>query len=370
MLLQLAACGGDDASGGAVGAGGTAAGGASGSGAHAGSAGGGASGGSSASGGSGNASAVGGAAGSSTGGASGGAPQVEILATDTDGPRDLDVDGDYVYWVGTGLNRIKKTGGTVEPIVVTGADSQIESVDVFNDYAYFTPWLDADERVWRVPISGGNATLIAQTVGSSNSGKDLVVDGTNAFWLESSGSGAVGKVDVEGGNAQKIANDLSGTTGIDTAAGEVFWSNWVDGKIKQVSASGGAIMTLAEDQSYPWAVRIQYPNLYWVNRGTSANDTPGTTGSIMVIEAPVPTPVPLVENLTGPHALDVDPLDVADGFVYFTNYFDGNVAKVPRTGGAMTVVATNQTHPTRIVVDATHVYWIDETRVLRIAKGN
>ncbi len=45
--------------------------------------------------------------------------------------------------------------------------------------------------------------------------------------------------------------------------------------------------------------------------------------------------------------------------VYWTNYFDGTVLKVPLGGGSPTTIASRGVGPVAIAVDAASVYWVD-----------
>ena len=58
-------------------------------------------------------------------------------------------------------------------------------------------------------------------------------------------------------------------------------------------------------------------------------------------------------------------------FVYFTEHNANDVKKVPKLGGAATLVAANQTTPFNVVVDAKAIYWTNEAtpgQVMKLAK--
>jgi uncharacterized membrane protein YgcG len=62
-------------------------------------------------------------------------------------------------------------------------------------------------------------------------------------------------------------------------------------------------------------------------------------------------------------------LALDETFVYFVNYNNGGVFRVPKQGGAADTLATGQ-KSVRIGVDATHVYWTNEigSQILRVPK--
>jgi sugar lactone lactonase YvrE len=66
-------------------------------------------------------------------------------------------------------------------------------------------------------------------------------------------------------------------------------------------------------------------------------------------------PPALAANLAHPNFIAVDAANV-----YWTDYGDGTVAKVPLDGGAPTVLASGQGSPAGIAVDATSVTWVNE----------
>jgi hypothetical protein len=68
------------------------------------------------------------------------------------------------------------------------------------------------------------------------------------------------------------------------------------------------------------------------------------------------TPTTLATAQSGPQGIAVDATSV-----YWTNYTGGTVMKVPIGGGTPTTLATGQTLPHGIAVDATSVYWTSFT---------
>lgn len=46
--------------------------------------------------------------------------------------------------------------------------------------------------------------------------------------------------------------------------------------------------------------------------------------------------------------------------VYWTGLDDGTVMKLPSIGGVPLVLANAQNSPSRIAIDSTHVYWLNQ----------
>ena len=56
--------------------------------------------------------------------------------------------------------------------------------------------------------------------------------------------------------------------------------------------------------------------------------------------------------------------------VYAADNHDGEILRVPKAGGTVEILASNQPHPFDIAVDGTAVYWSSETdaKVARVLK--
>ena len=63
--------------------------------------------------------------------------------------------------------------------------------------------------------------------------------------------------------------------------------------------------------------------------------------------------------LASPQAIAVD-----GASVYFNDYTSGTVSRVPLGGGAVAILASGQTVPDGIAVDARFVYWADDANTV------
>jgi hypothetical protein len=191
---------------------------------------------------------------------------------------------------------------------------------------------------------------------------DLVVDGTNGYWLQDTTPPTIKKAAKAGTNnaASVLVTDTDGVMNynhIATDGQNLYWTA-ADGKVRRVAVTGGAVnvvasvqgsaggiavdeqnvyfsagddpgtinyapkggtsggTALAASQHLPIGVAVDTNSIYWVNAAVGVS---ATSGTIMTCKIAACTPTPLAGGQRTPVAIVVD--DVA---VYWSNFDTGN----------------------------------------------
>jgi hypothetical protein len=196
----------------------------------------------------------------------------------------------------------------------------------------------------------------------------LAVDATSVYWVNSGydqqnppqtlqNNGSVMKVPLNGSSPpiQLVASQIV-PAAIAVDATSVYWTVLSDlqgsaksGEIRKIPIGGGAIVPLATGENYPGTLALDATNLYWASIDTLSdgyiNKVPRTGGSA----APVISPSPMYSAM----ALSVDTNNV-----YFAEPTKDLVGRVAVGGGTPTIIASGQSRPGRMAIDATYVYWV------------
>ncbi len=131
----------------------------------------------------------------------------------------------------------------------------------------------------------------------------------------------------------------------------VYFTRHDDDTVQRVALNGGTPRVLASGQDNPHAVAVSDGTVFWTNVGKWPGSSVAADGSLMKLEPRASSPVTLAKLLERPIALTVDATHV---YVALTA---GTIAKVPRSGGRLVVLARRQASPVGIAVDAHRVYW-------------
>jgi hypothetical protein len=134
----------------------------------------------------------------------------------------------------------------------------------------------------------------------------------------------------------------------------VYWldqgtpdDDYAAGAVMRILKSGGEAERVAGDKGNLLALAVDDASVYWTRAGGAE-----------VLRAPKAggAAAPLLKGLKSPGGVAVDA-----GFVYVTETaWEGRVVTTPKAGGDIVVIATDQHHPTEVLVDDAAVYWINE----------
>ena len=263
-----------------------------------------------------------------------------ILACNRLVPSGIAVDAHNVYWgeraAGTVVS-IPIDGGVIQTLASGLALPTVGATD--GAWVY---WADGTlGTVMKVPVTGGSpVTLATGSVGAYK----LAIDAANVYWGNNGGHGGVYQAPLAGGGTALLLagyNRFISSVAIDGA--DVIFTG--DGPLTSVPIGGGTPTPIAATGSDALAV---YGGMaYWV-------DAPGdlVVGLVSGGLAPAVGPVVSVDQLT----VDATGAYYTDGMVV-----NGVVSKLAFDGAASTI-ASGQSFPDAIAVDANSVYWTDLTQ--------
>ncbi len=280
------------------------------------------------------------------------APEADAAATD--GARPLATDGGgladaFTPDTGTGTAQDAAT-----PVVVATNQENPARLAVDTNNLYFTNPGHGGGTVVKVALAGGTPVVLAS---GQNDPQWIAVDQQSVYWIDDVVGGSVMKVGIDGGAATTLAPGLRGPEGIALDAQNVYWCVDLDNTVMRVSKGGGTpavLTTIPAADNFGGGIAVDSTSVYFT---TSSS----LVGSVMKLGLGLDpgAPVPLASGQSDPTELVVDATSIYwinQGSVA-DNFNDGSVMKVAIAGGAPVVLASSQRLPFGIAVDGTHVYW-------------
>jgi hypothetical protein len=288
----------------------------------------------------------------------------DVVAADVGTPSAIAVTGDRVYFTtrttlqsgvmndaGALFAVFKRPGSKALLLSTDTKSAHYEALALDATHAYVAT---SDARLFRIPLEGGPEDPIADLSAPAVS---IAVDASHVVFATSAGviervpkdgTGAIEAVATVAGRPRAVTVDDSGAIYVATSVTE-----GEGGSIVKV-AGNGEPSVLTTSASSPCAMVRDGDRLYFsaasgVHRLALAGGPPAmvTAGSFAACAI----------------AADREDLFFATGSV--------GLMRAPASGGESTPIAASKralATPGAVAVDATHVYWLDSTSVLRVVK--
>ena len=294
-------------------------------------------------------------AGASVGvGAGVGWTEPEVVASGVNSPHLVVADEARVYWAsddGT-VRALAHEDHGVAQMLATG-QSYGWPGDLDQDAANL--YITTGDTVVRVPKAGGSLFVLAS---GQDDADQLSLSATHIYFSSNAG---VSRVSLAGGVVELLAEIDGEASGVSVSESGAVVSLEMIGSIGVLPPNGGTISVIASGLTSPKQVETSAGEVFWAGGGDYAGD-----GEIWRSDQQGQAPKRLASGLRWPHFPTV-----FGAYVYFSDVDGGLVARVPKSGGALEVVAKGQASPLDVAVSPPYVYWCSSgDGTLRRAKGS
>jgi sugar lactone lactonase YvrE len=295
---------------------------------------------------------------------------ITLTSTRGQAPSAVALDATNVYWTDPRLYhgsimKISKCGGSATTLATGREQSTNIAVDGTSVYwaDSYSAGLTRPGLLVKVPIEGGTPVTLASAPRAS-APCGLALDANSAYWVTVTNTDVdpppttVMKVPLDGGMsttlaavAESGAYDLGDSVrcalAVDSTS--VYWSTYRS--ILKVSLKGGAVTTLASEQTVPNFLAIDAESVYW----TTTGGPPGAY--LMKVPLMGGTPTTLASQLEYASGLALD-----SSSVYWAESVPRSddlsaAMKMPLGGGAPTTLVEEPNALNYIAVDGTSLYW-------------
>jgi hypothetical protein len=196
-----------------------------------------------------------------------------ILAANEGSTTAIAVDARNVYWVNyaESLRMIPKGGGTPTTLT-TSDDGQVDRLAIDDVHAYFT----TNHGVKRVPLSGGNAQMLAEEGIGADGADAIALDDAYVYWIDRGTTGdtssSLKRLAKSGGEPLVLAAGMfRSSTGLGLDTENVYVSSMEAGNVLKVSKAGGAPVVIASGLRCPHTVRVDGSSVYVANNAVACD---------------------------------------------------------------------------------------------------
>jgi sugar lactone lactonase YvrE len=283
----------------------------------------------------------------------------------------------------------KPFASAANAVAISTGDSQPTGIAVSSGVTHVY-WTDlASDAIGVSQITADTLASIPvyyEPSGPSGGAIAIVVDAHNLYWIDTT-QGTVNQLPLSamqfprnadaGTPPQVLASGQQGARGIAVDAMNVYWTVFGTsanaGTVNKVPIGGdnSQVVTLARGEDQPSGIAVDGTDayVYWVDQVQRAGNSAGGAVKRVSTADGGATPEILAPNQGAPSSIALD-----DQYVYWTDFNDGTVQKVPRSGvgdgGAIYALAKSQDTPNSIAVDSVNVYWANGSGdIWKVAKG-